>query len=97
MDQGMKHVLRIGVDCPRDFLRCFSGPRRKLVARSSLQLQKSCGRLFPSFDPWLMISIDVYQRPVKSDCAFIERNQGYYTERVCFRNADSDGFAIFLV
>src|SRR5689334_6694136 len=90
MDQGMKNILRIGVDCPGDFFRGFPVSATELFPGGRLQLEEPGGRFLSSFDPRLMVGVDVYQRPIKSNRSLIECDQCANAERVCFRDANGN-------
>src|ERR1700736_66052 len=75
MLQHVKNVLRVGVDRARNFFRSLSGSTRKFFANILLQLEQSRRRLLPGFHSWLMVGVDVNQRSVEADRAFVERDQ----------------------
>src|SRR5437763_17117467 len=96
MLQDMKHVLRIGVDRTRDFLRRFAA-RRQLFVDFALQLQKLSRGLLSRFNAWLMIRVDLHQRSIKSYRAFVKGDQSSNAERPGVRNRERDRLAPFFV
>ena len=75
----------------------FSPALRKLRQHLRLQLQ-DCGRRFlAGFHARLMIGVDVHERAVKPDRAFIERDQRADVKRIHLRDADRDRFALAFV
>src|SRR5262249_14293923 len=66
-------------------------------ARRGLQFKQSRRRFLSRFDSRLMIGVDVDQRAVKANRAFVERDQRADAERVRLWNAHRDRFASFFV
>ena len=88
MAQDVIHVFRLRPDRLRDRLGRRAG-LRELRQHLGLQLQDARRGFFPGLDPGLMIGIDVHERAVESDRAFVERNQRADLEGIDLRNADA--------
>src|SRR5260370_21280728 len=97
MLQDVENVLRVGVDRARDFLGRFSSATGKFLAHIILKLQQSCRRLLSRFHARLMVGVDVNERSVKANRAFLKRDQCANVDYVSFRNAHLNRFASFLV
>src|SRR5438552_12091264 len=97
MLQRMKNVLRIAVDRPRDFLGRFSLSAGKFLLRRALHLKQASGRFLSGFNPWLMVGVDVHERSIESNRAFVERDQGADAESVRLRNANRYRLAVLFV
>src|ERR1051326_5647547 len=92
----MKHIFRVGIDGARNFLGCLLFAR-KFCYGPQLQLQNlGCGFL-SGFYSRLMVSIDVDQRTIKTNRAFVERDQRTEVKLVDLRQADRDRFSSALV
>src|SRR3977135_3486117 len=61
-----------------------------------LQLQQFRCRFLARFNPGLIVSVDVYQRTIKTNGAFIQRDQGPDGERSHIWHANGNRFALFL-
>ena len=66
----------------------------QLLSHFRLQLQQFCCRFLASFNPRLIVSINVYQRTVKADGTFIQGDQCPDRERTHIWHANGDGFAL---
>src|SRR5690349_16380427 len=97
MLEDMEHVFRVGIDCPANFLTGFAFAPREFFTCRRLNLKQPGSGLLSGFDAGLMIGIDVDKRAVKSNRAFVERDQRANAEGVRFWNTDRDRFAILFV
>src|SRR5205814_1482823 len=96
VSQDMKNVFGIGADLAGDFLRTLIGVITNIF-HAGLQFEDARGGFLAGFDTRLMIGVDLNERGIEPDGAFVEPNQRSDIKRVHFRNRDRDRFPPALV